>query len=139
MTTCIPSRRILLKAFLKSFKFNDRRSLNNGVFLSQSLNAMPKIYDDFKGVGKLGVSSFRLNWDYSLLENYNQDKGIEDESKSKVLEKIGERLSSYSYDDLRLASCALWKEGRLLDKKEKEIANQIKDNIAKKLERVLSF
>lgn len=119
--------------FLKSFKPNDRHSVNNSVFLSQSLKAVPQLYDDFEGFGKLGVSSFKLNWDYSLINRKNGNRIIKDKS-GRDFERIGRYLSKYSSDDLRLASCGLWKGGNSLNEKEKDVANNIKNSIVEELQ-----
>lgn len=123
----------MLSVFTKSFKTKDRRSINNGIFLGQSVKALPQLYDDFEGFGKLGVSSFKLNWDYSFAKRSNGNYATKDK-RARHFEKLGKYLTNFSSDEIRLASCIFLNDGLMLNQEEKDAATRIKDRITEELQ-----
>lgn len=126
-------RRLKLKAYLSASKMKDRRTINNGFYVSQQIKIVPTTYEDFQSFGKLGVSSFSLNWDYSHLNGEQTESALKAES-TKTFEDAARFLLEYSRQELRLASCFLWEGGKSLNSKEKENANQIVGNMTKELQ-----
>jgi len=124
-----------LKTYLNTFKHTDRRSINNGFFIGQKMSKLPQTYKDFKSFGRLGVSSFKLNWDYSNLRiNFKDDTSLKRfAKKTSNLEKIGGVLSKYSSKDLQLVSCLFWNNGNSLSAPEKRKAIKIKKDLMKNL------
>jgi len=58
-----------LQVFLYGFGMRDRRSVNDAIYIAQNLvSGFPKLYTDFEGFAKLGVSSSTLHEDYSILQ-----------------------------------------------------------------------
>lgn len=113
----------------------DRRSINNGFYISQEMLGFPKYYLDFEGYGKSGVSSFMLQLDYTILKN-NSHKASRVEIENRNLEKVqdvGKYLSRYSPEDLRIVSCLLWYNGNMLTSAEKVKANTLKNEMSKRL------
>jgi len=122
---------IMLKAYMDSFKKSDRRSVSNSIYLGQVMFELPRNYDDFIGFGKLGVSSYRLHTDYSIIKNNSMELSTE-EVLNSVLEKfrkVGGSLSKFSGEELRLVSCLFWYNGTILNEKEKEQASAIKERM----------
>jgi len=124
-----------LKTFLAAFKYTDRRSINNGFFVGQCISKLPQVYNDFKGFGRLGVSSFILNWDYSNLRiNFKEDTSLRLSAKeSSNFKKVAGVLSQYSSDELQLVSLSCFDNGNLLNPLEKNSAMKIKEGLTKKL------
>lgn len=122
-----------LKAYLNTFRLKDRRSVNNSIFAGQKIKIVPLIYNDFQGFGKLGVSSFKLNWDYSILNGKRRTFAHKPTKFSKEFEKAGLFFSKFSSEELRLVSCLFWKNGTSLNLKEKENAKLVKRRMMDKL------
>lgn len=132
MDKSILERRYVLRVYLNSSKFKKRRVINNGVYVSQQIEIVPTVYEDFQSFGKLGVSSFSLNWDFNII-NGKTAKPPHKTDSEKGFEKAARFLSKYSRDELRLLSCFLWKDGSNLSSEERENADQILRNVRKKL------
>jgi len=128
-------RLLKLRTYLDSFKRTDRRSINNSFFIGQHASKIPKVYTDFKSFGRLGVSSFRLNWDYSCLRvNFKDVASLKHQADSHSnFRRAGAVLSKYSPRDLQLVSCFLWGQGSALSSSEKKAAIKIKNDIMKNL------
>ncbi len=125
----------ILKAYVESLQKMDRRSINNGFYISQEILELPKYYRDFEGFGKSGVSSFLLQLDYTILKN-NSRKASSVDIENHNLEKAqnaGKYLSYYSPEDLRIVSCLLWHNGNTLTDAEKVKANMLKNEMSKGL------
>jgi hypothetical protein len=124
-------RIVMLKTYLGSFRKNDRRSVSNGIYLGQEMLGLPGYYDDFIGFGRLGVSSYQLNIDYSIIK-YNSlelSSGEVCNPVQKKFREVGEGLSRFSAEDLRLASCLLRYNGTILNEEEKMRANAVKERM----------
>jgi hypothetical protein len=130
-----PRRTSGLKTYLSAFKRVDRRSINNSLFIGQRLSKLPKLYTDFEDFGRLGVASFRLNWDYSNLRmNFKEEDlpTLPGKECSKFI-KVGRVLSNYSSEDLQLLSRYFLYNGRALSPFEKRTAEKMMRNLVKKL------
>jgi hypothetical protein len=98
------------------------------VFLAQKLFSMPSLYSDFKGFGKLGVSSQRLGWDYNIL--VDRWKDIKTDIASNGLNNIEEFVKIFatlSQAEISLVACFLFDQD-FLDEKEKLKASEILQN-----------
>jgi hypothetical protein len=122
----------MLKTYLDSFKKSDRRSVSNSIYLGQEMLGLPKNYDDFIGFGKLGVSSYQLHIDYSIIKYNSIELSSSGEVWNSVPEQfreVGEGLSRLSGEELRLVTCLLWYNGMILNEEEKEQARAIKERM----------
>ena len=128
------TRLSILKAFLDEFRYADRRSINNGFFIGQCVSKLPEVYTDFRGFGRLGVSSFGLHWDYSnLRNNFKKDDSLRPLAKeSENFKKVATALSQCSPDELKLVSLLCFNES-LLNPEEKRLAMKIKESLTKEL------
>jgi hypothetical protein len=128
-------RTLGLRTYLRTFKHTDRRSINNSFFIGQSLLKLPKFYTDFENFGRLGVSSFRLNWDYSNLRmNWREETHLRlPRDEHSRLAKVGSVLSNYSSEDLQLLGRYFYSGSNSLSSSEKKAAEEIKKDLMSKL------
>lgn len=128
-----PERMNNLMVYLSISKSRNRRTLNNGIYVSQQTGIVPPVYTDFQSFGRLGVSSFELNWDYSALNGQPIEPNYNLGSSAKTFEKAARLLSNYSFDEVRLLSCLLWNDGKSLSSEERRAADRIKRRVTKEL------
>lgn len=135
MSWTYPKRTSGLKTYLNAFKRADRRSINNSLFIGQRLSKLPRLYTDFEDFGRLGVASFRLNWDYSNLRMNFKEETLPKLPRKECsrFTKVGCVLSNYSSEDLQLLSRYFLNRGRSLSPPEKRSAEEITRNLVKKL------
>lgn len=104
-----------LRTLAKESGKRDQLDLNNMVFLTQNLLSTPSLYNDFKGFGKLGVSSPRLGWDYNLLEDdWDTIDAVENE-QLLTIKKLAKLFASLSTADISLLACWLFDADFLID------------------------
>lgn len=128
MGESVSERRNRLQTYISESKLKNRRAINNGIHVSQQIKMVPMVYRDFQSFGKLGVSSFKLNWDYSIINGKSKNLACKPTKSTKAFKKAARFLSKYSDDELRLISCLLWNNGKILSSEERETANQIMRN-----------
>ena len=120
-----------LQVFLYGFGMRDRRSVNDAIYIAQNLvSGFPKLYTDFEGFAKLGVSSSTLHEDYSILqEDTSQLPELPDNEEMEMIKIAGKVLSKYPRGILELISCFLHYGGNMLLKEEVERAKNFIENL----------
>jgi hypothetical protein len=121
-------RLYILKAFKEGLKKEDRRSINNGIYIGQICEKLPKYYEDFEGFGKLGVSSLTLHEDISFLKWRAHNLNIQKTSSNlDNVRRVGGIFSNFPAESLQLMACYLWYNGRngILREDEKQKAAEL--------------
>lgn len=127
-----PQALCTLKTIAEASGKTDQLSLNNMVFLTQKLFSLISLYHDFKGFGKLGVSSPKLGWDYNLLKDEWEQITLNEDQQLQIIKKLAkEAFSQVSIYDIGLVACLLFDE-KFLGSEEKSKAISIQAQIQKK-------
>lgn len=120
-----------LRTYLAEFAYEDRRSINNSIFVGQHTEKIAPIYADFRKFSRLGVASFELNWDYSNLRvNFREANFPMLESNEISRIKTTARfLSKFSPEELQFVSCLCSANYKSLTPIQKQKANNIRQEI----------
>jgi hypothetical protein len=111
-----PQSLCALKTLAEESGKRDQLDLNNMVFLTQKIFSVPSRYNDFKGFGKLGVSSSRLGWDYNLLEDDWEEIDTTENEQTVTIKKLARLFKSLSRADISLLASWLFDPEFLIDK-----------------------
>lgn len=125
-----PQTLCALKTLAQESGKHDQVVLNNMVFVGQQIFSVPSQYDDFKGLGKFGVSSPKLGWDFSFLEEDWEDINIEENESVVRYRKLAKLFGSLPTNDIALLACWIFDPDFLQDS-EKSQAETLLQKIKK--------
>lgn len=118
-----------LKTLAEKSGKTDQLTLNNMVFLAQKMFSFRELYSDFRGFGKLGVSSPSLGWEYNRLYNVWEDlpKEVDSEIVKQTMEIAG-KFRQLSHKEIALLACFLFDQ-KILNEDEKSASQEVLEKI----------